>query len=363
MNDIRINYYQLLIFIEEIFKKLGCNQDNARVIAEVLSEAELRGIQSHGIIRIPDYVEMYKKGKVNLNPNIKTIKETETTATIDADCGYGMIAAKKAMNLAIEKAKKYYISQVVVINSTHFGIAGYYSLMATRYKMVGICGTNANPIVAPTFGVERMLGTNPIAVAIPAKSYPPFVADFATTPVARGKIDIYERENKKIPIGWIIDKNGNNTDDPSFLKEGGAILPLGSFYELANYKGYCMSAIIDIFSGVFGGANFGPFVPSQIGYIKDTRPQIGKGIGHFFMAIRIDAFRNEEEFLNDMDTWIKTFKNTKPVNEKQPVLIPGEPEYINTKNNLKYGILIKKETIEKLKPIINELQIDNIFKQ
>ncbi|MCX7953709.1 MAG: Ldh family oxidoreductase [Bacteroidales bacterium] len=361
MNEIRINYYKLLTFVEDIFIKCGCKQENARIIAEVLTEAELRGIPSHGIVRIPEYLDMYYKGKIKLNPEIKILKETNTTVTIDADCGYGMIAAKKAMEITIDKAKKNYICQTVVINSTHFGIAGYYSLMAAKKKMIGICGTNANPIVCPTFGVERMLGTNPIAVAIPAKSYQPFVADFATTPVARGKIDLYERENKKIPKGWIVDKYGNDTDNPSALKEGGCLLPLGSYYELANYKGYCLSAIIDIFSGVLGGANFGPFVPSQIEYIKNSRAPVGKGIGHFFIAIRIDAFRCESEFLDDMDLWIYTFKNTKHADNKPQVLIPGEPEYINTINNLKNGIPIKKETINKLLPYINKLNVENIF--
>jgi len=358
LNDtIKVNYFTLLSFVEEIFNKVGYSKEHSQIIAECICNAELRGIPSHGIIRIPNYLQQILNKKINIKPNIKIIYKTPTTTTFDADSSLGIIAAKIAMEHTIEKAYKNYISQTVVINSTHFGIAAYYALLAVKNNMIGIVCTNSQPIVAPTLGKERMLGTNPLAIAIPSLSYPPFVADFSTTPTNRGKIDLYEKQNKKLPLGWVIDKEGKPTDSPSALREGGSILPLGSTYELGSHKGYCISAIIDIFSGVLGGANFGPFVPAFVNYISNSPNNVGKGLGHFFGAIRIDSFRPASEFLKTMDIWIETLKNTKPIDPNHPVLIPGEPELINEKFYLKNGIPINISTINE---IICELKNFNI---
>jgi LDH2 family malate/lactate/ureidoglycolate dehydrogenase len=189
-------------------------------------EAELRGIPSHGLMRVKDYISLWEAGRINLKPTVKIIHQTPTTYTLDADNGFGMIAAKKAMELVIEKAKAVGTSWASVINSNHYGIAGYYALMASKQNMIGISGTNANPLVAPTWSISRMLGTNPIAVAIPAKSFPPFVADFATSPIARGKLALLEKEGKKIEYGFVQDKEGLPSNNPAILKMAALLLLL-----------------------------------------------------------------------------------------------------------------------------------------
>ncbi|MCX7862015.1 MAG: Ldh family oxidoreductase [Bacteroidales bacterium] len=342
------SYTELYELTFNIFTYIGCSETDAHIIAEVLMAAELRGIPSHGLMRISDYISMWEQGRINVKPNIQIVYETPTTLTIDADNAYGMIAAKFAMQKVIEKAQTHYIAWGCVINSTHYGIAGYYALMATKNNMIGISGTNANPLVAPTWSVSRMLGTNPIAVAIPALSYPPFVADFASTPIARGKLALLEKEGKNIDFGFVQDKDGRPSQYPGILKEGGAIVPLGSDYEHGSHKGYCMAAIIDIFSSVLGGANFGPYVPPQVGYIKPNEKQVGKGLGHFFGAMRIDSFRPANDFLLSMDEWIKTFKNAAPDIEHNEVLVPGEPEFRHEQYNKQHGIKLNKEVYNDL---------------
>jgi len=336
-------YSILYQFTKQLFIKIGCPQEDAETIAEVLMIAELRGIPSHGLMRVNDYISLWESGRINLNPQIKIIHQTPSTFTIDADNGFGMIAAKKAMKLVIEKAQNIGTALASVIHSNHYGIAGYYALMACKQNMIGISGTNANPLVAPTWSISRMLGTNPLAVAIPAKSYPPFVADFATSPIARGKLALLEKEGKTIDYGFVQDNEGKPSQNPGILKQGGAIVTLGGDYEHGSHKGYCMSALIDIFSSVLGGANFGPFVPPQVGYLPLPKHQPDKGLGHFFGAFRIDAFRPANEFLESMDELITTFKKAQPDVNHTQVIIPGEPEYEKTQHHLQNGIYIKPE--------------------
>lgn len=352
------SYDELYRFTTDLFQKIGCSENDANTVAEVLLAAELRGIPSHGLMRISDYISMYEKGRINTKPNIQVIYETPTTLTVDADSCYGMIAAKFTMQKIIEKAQSTYSAWGTVINSTHYGIAGYYAMMALSHDMIGMSGTNANPLVAPAWSVSRMLGTNPLAVAIPAKSHPPFVADFATTPIARGKLALLEQQGKTIDLGFVQDKEGLPSNNPAILKDGGAIVPLGSDYEHGSHKGYCMSAIIDIFSSVLGGANFGPFVPPQVGYIKPSEKQVGKGLGHFFGAIRIDAFRPKEAFLQSMDEWIETFKQAKPDKHHSEVLIPGEPEYRKELYHKQHGISLQKEVYAELSKIAEKYKVE-----
>jgi LDH2 family malate/lactate/ureidoglycolate dehydrogenase len=239
---------------------------------------------------------------------------------------------------------------VATRNSNHFGIAGYYSMMALKHDMIGICLTNANPLVAPTFSISRMMGTNPIAVSIPAKDQPPFVADFATTPVARGKLAVAEKKGEKVPFGFVQDKTGKASDDPSILKDGGSMLTLGGDRIHGSHKGYCLSSIVDIFSAVFSGANFGPFVPPSVAYLPVLDKKVGEGTGHFFGAMRIDAFQPAEEFKAKMDEWILTFRSAKPIDGEEKVLIPGDPEreaeLRNGENGIKLVPAIKDDLVE-----------------
>jgi LDH2 family malate/lactate/ureidoglycolate dehydrogenase len=237
---------------------------------------------------------------------------------------------------------------VSVQNSNHFGIAGYHALMAVEKDMIGISMTNASPLVAPTFSTERLLGTNPICVGIPAGDQPPFVADLATTTAANGKLEILQRKNSEAPIGWIQTKDGQPSTDPHELKNGGALLPLGGDKEHGSHKGYALGAVVDIFSAVLSGANYGPWVPPFPAYVPMPTNMPGKGIGHFFGAMRIDAFRPAAEFKHHMDHWINRFRQATPIEGQERVLIPGDPERESEKDRLLNGIPL-------LKPVIDDL--------
>ncbi len=344
-------------FTSNAFLKMGCSPEDALVIADVFLAAELRGHSSHGMLRLKDYYELWKSGRINVKPVVRIVHESPSTAVIDGDNAIGMVAARKSMQIAIEKAKNAGTGWVATRNSNHFGIAGYYAMMALKEDMVGICLTNANPLVAPTFSISRMMGTNPVAVAIPAMNQPPLVADFATTPIARGKLAVAEKKGEKVAYGFVQDKNGQPSDDPSILKSGGSMLTLGGDRLHGSHKGYCMTALVDIFSAVFSGANFGPFVPPSVAYLPVLEKKVGEGTGHFFGAMRIDAFQPKEEFLNKMDTWIETFRSAKPAEGQEKVLIPGDPEREAEKTIRKNGISLVPAVIKDIEDIAETLGI------
>jgi L-2-hydroxycarboxylate dehydrogenase (NAD+) len=347
----------LFDFTKKVFLKMGCSEENSKVIAEVFLAAELRGHSSHGMIRIKDYYELWKAGRINVRPDVKVVHETPSTAVVDGDNAVGMIAAGLSMDIAIKKAEKAGTGWVATRNSNHFGIAGFYSMMALGHDMIGICLTNANPLVAPTFSISRMMGTNPIAVAIPTMKQPPFVADFATTPIARGKLAVAEKKGEKVPFGFVQDKDGQPSDDPAILKSGGSMLTLGGDRLHGSHKGFCLSAIVDIFSAVFSGANFGPFVPPSVAYLPVLGKKVGEGTGHFFGAMRIDAFQPAIEFKAKMDEWIETFRSAKPAKGQERVLIPGDPEREAEVRNMRDGIELVPSIRDDLKEIAKELDI------
>ena len=351
-------YSYLFDFTKKVFTKMGCSEQDSSVIAEVFMAAELRGHASHGMIRIKDYYELWKAGRINIKPVIKTVHESPSTAVVDGDNAVGMIAARRSMELAIEKAGKAGTGWVATMNSNHFGIAGYYAMMALSNDMIGICLTNANPLVAPTFSISRMMGTNPIAVAVPAGRHKPFVADFATTPIARGKLAVAEKKGESVPYGFVQDKQGEPSDDPSILKRGGSMLTLGGDRIHGSHKGFCLSAIVDIFSAVFSGANFGPFVPPSVAYLPLLEKKTGKGTGHFFGAMRIDAFQPAEEFKARMDNWIDTFKSSVPAEGYKNIIIPGEPERESEERLLREGISIVPAIKDDLVAIAADLEIE-----
>jgi L-2-hydroxycarboxylate dehydrogenase (NAD+) len=255
------------------------------------------------------------------------------------------------MQIAIEKAKMAGTGWVAVQNSNHYGIAGYHAMMALENDMIGISMTNASPLVSPTFSKSRFLGTNPIAVAIPALNQPPFIIDMATTTVANGKLEVLQRKGMDAPLGWTQDKDGNPTTDAYSLKKGGSMLPLGGDREHGGHKGYCLGAMVDIFSAVLSGANYGPWVPPFVSFLDPPANQVGKGIGHFLGAIRIDAFRQADEFKKDMDNWIETFRNAEPATGQERVLIPGDPERELTFERQKNGIPLHEQVVADLKEL------------
>jgi L-2-hydroxycarboxylate dehydrogenase (NAD+) len=352
------SYQQLFNFVKTIFIKIGCDVVDAHTATQVLLSADVRGIDSHGVARLSGYVRLWQANRINSTPQIKIIHQTPSTATIDGDAGLGLVVAPYAMQIAIDKAAKVGTGWVSVKNSNHFGIAGYHAMMALKEDMIGIAMTNASALVAPTFSNEKMLGTNPIAVAIPAGNQPPFVADFATTTAANGKLEILQRKNLDTPTGWVQTKEGMPSTNANELKTGGSLLPLGGDVTHGSHKGYALGAIVDIFSAILSGANYGPWVPPFPAYIAMPEGMPGEGIGHFFGAMRIDAFRPASEFKTHMDNWINRFKNATPINEEQKILIPGEPERLITIERMENGIPIEESVVEDLKLLATTLQIN-----
>jgi LDH2 family malate/lactate/ureidoglycolate dehydrogenase len=357
MKDAVYTVEHLRSFTLSIFQKIGCSVSDAELATKVLLSADLRGIDSHGLARLSGYVRLWEAKRINSKPSVKTVYETPSTAVVDGDGGLGLVVAPKAMEVAIAKAKQVGTGWVSVKNSNHFGIAGYHAMMALEHDMIGITMTNASPLVAPTFSIERMLGTNPIAVAIPAKEQPAFVADLATTTAANGKLEILQRKNKLAPTGWIQDKNGNSSTNPHVLKDGGALIPLGSDYEHGSHKGYALGSVVDIFSAILSGANYGPWVPPFVAFLQPPSDPVGQGIGHFFGAMRVDAFRPADEFKAHMDNWITRFRNAKPIEGKERVLIPGDPEREMHKIRMKEGIPLNPKVVEDLQNLGEKFEI------
>ncbi len=351
------SYDQLYQFTFSVFKSIGCSDTDASTATIGLIAADLRGIDSHGVARLSGYTRLWEANRVNPKPDIRIVHETPSTAVVDGDAGLGLVVAPYAMKVAIEKAKNVGTGWVSVSNSNHFGIAGHHAMMALEHDMIGMAMTNASALVAPTFSIERMLGTNPIAVAIPANEQPPFVADFATTTAANGKLEILQRKQADTPEGWVQDKEGNASTDANILKKQGALLPLGSDREHGSHKGYALGSIVDIFSAVLSGASYGPWAPPFPAYVAMPENMPGKGLGHFFGAMRIDAFRPADEFKSHMDNWIHRFRSATPAPGHERVLIPGDPEREMEIIRMKEGIPLVDSVVEDLRVIAQKFSL------
>jgi LDH2 family malate/lactate/ureidoglycolate dehydrogenase len=350
------SYQQLADFTKSVFQKMGCSPEHATTATKTLLSADLRGIDSHGIARLSGYVRLWEAKRVNATPEIKIIHETPSTV-VDGDSGLGLVVAPFAMQVAIEKAKNVGTGWVSVQNSNHFGIAAYHAMMALEHDMIGMAMTNASPLVAPTFSIDKMLGTNPICMAAPAGKEPPFVADLATTTAANGKLEILQRKNADTPDGWVQDKDGHATNDANILKKGGALLPLGGDREHGSHKGYALGAMVDIFSALLSGANYAPWVPPFPAYVPMPAQQPGKGIGHFLGAMRVDAFRPANEFKAAMDHWIQGFRNATPVPGQEKVLVPGDPEREFEAQRLNYGIPLLDAVVNDLETLCEKFSL------
>ena len=344
-------------FALNLFIKIGCSREQAIEAANVLLSADLRGVDSHGVARLMGYLQLYEKKRINTKPQLSVVHETPSTAVVDGDAGIGLVSGPYAMRLAIEKAKKVGTGWVAVKNSNHYGIAGYHAMMALKADCIGISMTNASPLVAPTFAKERLLGTNPISMAIPAGKEPPFVADMATTTVANGKLEILQRKNESAPLGWLQDKEGHPTQAAQGIVEGGALLPLGGDIDHGSHKGFILGSVVDILSGVLSGANYGPWVPPFVSFLDPDPNPVGEGVGHFFGAFRIDAFRPESEFKKHMDIWIQRFKNAKPINETNKVIIPGDPERKMENMRRRKGIPLLDNVLKDLQSLSKQYQV------
>ena len=251
-------------FCRRVFESFGISRTDADQAADILIVADLRGIDTHGVARMKSYVDLIESGRVNPRPNIRIVRETPAAATVDGDAGLGMTVSMRANELAMEKAERVGAGWVSVCNTNHFGIAGYYPLEALKRDLIGFAMTNTTSIVAPLWGAQRRLGTNPIAVAFPALEEPPIVIDMATTSAAFGKVENAIRRGEPIPSGWAVDAAGSPTTNPMDVYNGGALLPMGSDKDRGGHKGYCLSAMVDLLCGPLSGANWGPFTPPFI---------------------------------------------------------------------------------------------------
>lgn len=357
MNTDLFSFVRLQTFTEAVFLKMGCSPSHAKMATDALLAADLRGIDSHGVARLSGYVRLWEAGRINASPSIRIVHETPSTAVLDGDSGLGLVVAQEAMYIAIKKARDVGTGWVSVQNSNHFGIAGYYAMMALQHDMIGMAMTNASPLVAPTFSSDKMLGTNPIAVAAPAGEQPAFVADLATTTAANGKLEILQRKNLDTPSGWVQDKEGLASTDAHILKKGGALLPLGSDREHGSHKGYALGAIVDVFSALLSGANYAPWVPPFPAYVPMPSRQPGKGIGHFLGALRIDAFRPANEFKRSMDDWIGGFRGAASIEGQQKVIVPGDPEREAQQHRMQQGIPLESSVVKDLQQVADQFSL------
>jgi L-2-hydroxycarboxylate dehydrogenase (NAD+) len=348
---------QLREFSTRVFLHFGVREADARLAADILATSDLRGIDSHGVARLHTYYDMLAFGGINPRPKVRVVRETPSTATVDGDNGLGLVVGPWANALAMEKALAVGSGWVSVSNTNHFGIAGYYPLQALKRDLIGWAMTNSSKLVAPIWGAKRMLGTNPIAIAFPGLEEPPIVIDLATSAVAYGKIEMAMRKGRPLDDGWAVDRTGAATNDPHAMIEGGALLPLGGDRTHGGHKGYCLSAMVDILSGALSGGNWGPFVPPFALRQEIPTRSVGKGIGHFFGALRIDGFIEPDEFKRQIDEWIRVFRATRPAPGTNGPLIPGDPEREAELVRSKQGIPLVPAVVVDLRDIAEQTGI------
>ncbi len=319
-------------FTYEVFKKYGLNDEDAKITTEVLLCADRRGIESHGVARLKRYVDGIKSGMMKTDPDIKTIVETPVSMVVDGDGGMGQIVAYHTMKKCIEKAKDNYMCFASIRNSNHYGIAGYYSMMALEAGMIGISFTNSAPLVVPTFGKNAVLGTNPVSFGIPTQKHKAYVLDMATSTVPRGKLEVKARLEEPIPDTWATDERGEPTTDAQRVldnlleRKGGGLLPIGGVGMLnGGHKGYGMAAIVDIFSGVLSGGAVGKDV-----YGKKGQPA---EVAHFIGAINPAAFTGLDSIAKKMDYYIDMLTGSEKAPGQDRIYVAGEPEYENADKN------------------------------
>jgi len=341
----RINHEKLTRFVQAAFEKLGVAGGDAQIAAEALVAADLRGVDTHGVIRFSPhawYVKWLSEGSMTAKPNIRVISETPSTALLDGDRGMGMVVGHRAMELAIDKAQSCGIGMVGVRNSRHYGMSAQYAMQALAHDMIGIAMTNAGRQVVPTFGREARFGTNPMCFAVPTDTELPFVLDMATTTAAAGKLELAARLKKPIPVGWALDENAEATDDPRIAQKARRLLPLGGSRDNGSHKGYGLAVIVEILCGVLTGT------VTALNADQDPR-------GHFFGAIRVDAFRPVAEFKKDMDRLIRELKSTPPIEGQRRVYVAGEIEFETAEERAERGIPLLPSVLKGLREVSEQL--------
>ncbi len=360
----RVQYERLLAFGIQVFERLDVPTEDAVTTSEVLLAADLRGVDSHGFARLPRYVNGLRDGVMVPRATPRLVTETAATASIDAENALGQPVAKRAMEVAIEKAVEAGVGFVTVRNSNHYGIAGYYAMMALKHHMIGVSMTNSAPLVVPTFGRTAIFGTNPIAMAVPSGQERPYVLDMATSVVPRGKLEVYSRLGKAMPLGWVTDANGEPTTDAAGALQNlnshtgfGGLLPLGGAGELhSGYKGYGLAMLVDILCGALAGSAF-----SAATY--PTGPQgeaLPSRVGHFFAAFRIDAFRPLIDFEADMEGLIRLIKDSPKAEGQQRIYVHGEKEFEHEAERRRDGIPLHPKVVAAMKQIAESLGLPEL---
>ena len=339
-------------FTAEVFASLKVPDQDAAGAADVLFYADSHGIDSHGVGRLLTYVELLRAGKVNVRPNIRVARQRKSAATVDGDNGLGLVVGPWANRIAADIAQDFGTGWVSVSNSNHYGAAGFYVAETVKqHDMIGWSMTSSSKLVAPLWGAEPMFGTNPIAFGVPARQEPPVIVDMATSAVPFGKVELAMRAGKPLPDGWGIDRDGHPTNDPQKLIDGGSLLPLGSEKVIGGHKGQCLLSMVDVLCCVLSGANWGPYGPPSLLWQKPLDKQVGKGIGHFFGAMDIEAFRDKDEFKQQMDEWIRTIRSTRPQPGTPGPLIPGDPERLAHEERSRTGIPLAGAVVRDLEKI------------
>jgi LDH2 family malate/lactate/ureidoglycolate dehydrogenase len=335
--------------LEAIFTVWGMSAEHAAITALRLTDADIRGIDSHGVTLVPLYAQLRSEGQINFKPNIRVLRESPVTALVDADHMLGHVPATFAMELAIDKAKKTGLAAVAVKNSNHYGAAGVYGVLAAEQGLIGMSFTSVwHGVIVPTFGAEPMFGTNPIAFVAPGKKHRTFFLDMATSTVAVGKLKLAHIHGRPLHEGWAMDQDGYVTTNPEVGLEAMRLSPLGGTRAMSSHKGYGLAAMVEILCSMMPGAFYAP--------TRGKRHPDAKhwNIGHFFLAIDPKAFRGEGEFEDDLDDMIDALHAVKPVDPKQPVLVAGDPEEKAMAERTRNGIPVPKNLLAQVHEVAKE---------
>lgn len=360
-DSVWIPFAKLEAFMKDVLVASGVPEADAETIGEVLIESDRRGIDSHGIGRLkPIYIDRIDAGILDPVTRIEVLKDEKACVTLDGHNGMGHVVAKKAMEMAIAKAKEYGLGMAAVRNSTHYGIAGYYVTMATKEGMIGVTGTNARPSIAPTHGVENMLGTNPLTFGLPTDEDFPFVIDCATSVTQRGKIEVYGRAGKELPHGWVIDENGRDRTDTAAVLEDltrgkAALTPLGGIgEENGGYKGYGYAAVVEILSAALQD---GAFMKALNGKDADGRP-IPYPLGHFFIAIDPAFFMGRETFRRIAGEICRALRTSKKAPGEERIFTPGEKEYLAWQYRKEHGCPVTPSLQKVIRQLTDRFRLD-----
>lgn len=358
MSDtIFVRHGRLHYFVREVLKRLRVPAPHASKVGDALVAADLAGFEGEGVGRLPYFATRISAGLIKANPEIQIAQEDQATATIDGDNGMGHVVASRSMELALTLAKQFGVAAVAVKRSNDFGMAGYYARLALQEQMIGVVMSNASPAMLPPYGTHPMLGSNPLAIAIPAaEDEPPFVLDMATTGTSRHQLEDAARRSEAIPTGLALDGSGAPTVDAKSALEAMHLLPLGASPERGSYKGFGLSLAIDILSGVLPGGNFGRHLSGS----EDTH-QVAAGIGHFVIAIRLRAFSPWIRFRNGIKDMMRELTGT-PAKGAPRVYYPGESELAIEQERRATGIPIEKDVAAELQGLARSLDIHEAWK-